>query len=200
MGSDSIEQQTKAVELSAAAQAEAERKGAARGARLRAAEKAMRDALIVQRVHESWTWPMIAEESGISVRQAQRVWESFRDQASPWDVDPSVYVEELARGYRITVGQFTALAATADNTAAAVGALKGANDAREKMMALMQSVGIVPEDLGTLKLHRDVRAVAVEMLDTMDAFERGELTAEMVTEVFREMMGIGTGTPAPAAA
>ena len=191
MGSDSIEQTTQAVEADAAARAEAERKGAARGARLRAAEKAMRDALIVQRVHESWTWPMIAEESGISVRQAQRVWESFRDQPSPWDVDPSTYVEELARGYRITVGQFTALAASADNTAAAVGALKGANDAREKLMALVQAVGIVPDDLGTLKLHRDVREVATRMLDTMEAFEQGELTPEMVMDVFREMMGIG---------
>lgn len=187
---ESIEERAAAAEEEARILAEAEARGRTKGGRLRAAQKAMRDALIVQRVRESWTWAMIAEEAGIKPRQCQRVWESFRDGPGPLDIDPVSYVEELAMGYRISVGQFTALAANADNTAAAVGALKGANDAREKLLALVQSVGVVPEDLGTLKLHRDVQTVALTMLDAMAEFEAGRLDAEAVQDVFRSLMGI----------
>lgn len=186
----SIAERAKTAEADAAAIAEAERKGRTRGGRLRAAETAMRNGLIVQRVHQQWTWPMIAEEAGVSARQCQRVYENYREGPSPFDVDPSQYVEELAIGYRISIGEFIALAASADNTAAAVGALKGANDAREKMLALMQAVGVVPEDLGVLKLHRDVQQVAQKMLDGIERFEAGLISSAELAAIFYEMAGI----------
>lgn len=170
--------------------AQAERAARARGGRLRAAEKALRDSLIVQRAAEGWTWPMIAEEAGISGRQCQRVAESYRGMPSPLDIAPTRLIEEMLLGYRMSITSFSVLAATADNTAAAVGALKGANDAREKMMGILQAVGHVPHDLGTLKLQRDVQQTAVRMLDAIELLERGELEAADVAAVFYEMAGI----------
>lgn len=162
----------------------------AKGRRLTAAKKALRDALIVQRVAEGWSWAMIADEAGIKPRQCTRIAEEYRQHGSPLDVAPTQLVEELAVGYRQSVATFTALAAGADNTAAAVGALKGANDAREKMVALLQAVGHVPHDLGTLKLQRDVQQVALRMFEAMDAFARGELDRADVVAVFEEVAGI----------
>lgn len=189
--SDSIEQRAKAAGAEAQAIAEAERKGRVRGGRLNAAGKATRDLLIVQRVSEGWSWAMIADEAGVTARQCQRIAEAYRELPSPLSIDATTHVEELARGYRQSVAAFTALAAGADNTAAAVGALKGANDAREKMLMVLQAIGHVPHDLGTLKLQRDVTQVALTMLDTMEAFERGELDVAAVMDVFRDLMGIG---------
>lgn len=186
----SIEERAKQAEADALALAEAEKRGRIKGGRLKAAETAMRNALIVQRVAEHWTWPMIAEEAGITARQCQRVAENYRSQPSPLDTGATELVEELARGYRTSIGQFTALAATADNTAAAVGALKGANAARESMLAVLQAVGHVPHDLGVLKLQRDVQQVALKMLDGIERFERGEITAAEVAGIFYELSGI----------
>lgn len=162
----------------------------AKGRRLTAAKKALRDALIVQRVAEGWSWAMIADEAGLKPRQCQRIAEEYREHGSPLDVAPTQLVEELARGYRQSVSTFTALAAAADNTAAAVGAVKGANDAREKMVALLQAVGHVPHDLGTLKLQRDVQQVALRMFTAMEEFGRGELSREDVMAIFYEVTGI----------
>lgn len=170
-----------------------------RGGRLRAAAKAMRDQLIVQRVAEHWSWAMIADEAGISARQCQRVAEDYRGMPSPLDIDATALIEELARGYRQSVGTFSALAATADNTAAAVGAVKGANDAREKLISLLQAIGHVPHDLGTLRVQRDVQQLALRMLDGVEAFERGEIGAGELAAVFYEMAGIPRELPVGAA-
>jgi hypothetical protein len=195
--SASIEARTAAQErIDAAHLAAAEAKAARiRGGRLNAAQKATRDAVIVQRVAENWTWPMIADEAGISPRQCQRVAESYRELGSPLDVEPTKLVEELAVGYRTSIGAFTALAASADNTAAAVGALKGANDAREKLVAILQAIGHVPHDLGVLKLQRDVQTVALKMLDAVESFERGDIGVGELADVFYEMVGIERGLP-----
>lgn len=169
----------------------------ARGGRLRVAQRALRDALIVQRVTEGWSWAMIAEEAAISARQCQRVANEYAENPSPLDVAPTQLIEELARGYRQSVSTFTALAASADNTAAAVGALKGANDAREKMIAVLQAVGHVPHDLGTLRLQRDVQQLALRMLDGVEAFERGDIDTGQLASIFYEMAGIQRGLPSP---
>jgi hypothetical protein len=170
--------------------AERAKESEARGARVGAARQALRDALIVQRTQEQWSWEMIATEAGISIRQCQRVANAYQALPSPLEVAPTALVEELARGYRQTVASFTALAASADNTAAAVGALKGANDAREKLLAVLQAIGHVPNDLGVLRLQRDVEQIARGMLDAVERFRGGELDADGLEAVFFELANI----------
>jgi hypothetical protein len=194
-GSETVEERAKRVELEARQEEEARLRGQKKARRRTAAMTATRDLLIVQRVAEGWTWAMIAEEAGISLRQCQRVAEAYREMPSPLDIDPTTIVEELARGYRQSVSAFTALAASADNTAAAVGALKGANDARERMVAVLQAIGHVPHDLGVLKLQRDVQQVAVKMLEAVEAFERGDIESGELAAVFYDLAGIRRELP-----
>jgi hypothetical protein len=159
--------------------------------RLTRGQTAIRDALIVQRVTENWPWAAIAEEAGVSSRQAQRILKKYRENMrSPLDTPPTELIEELAVGYRGSVAIFTQLAATADNTAAAVGAIKGANDAREKFVSLMQAIGHIPNDLGTLKLQRDVEQVARQMLDAIERFRSGELDADALEATFYDIAGL----------
>lgn len=174
------------------------KKAGATGGRLTAAKTALRNALIVQRATvDRWPWPMIAEEAGVSEKQCRRVVEDAGSAPSPLDVTQSDLIEEWATGYRQSITTLTVLAANADNTAAAVGAIKAANDARDKLIALLQAIGHIDHDLGTLKVQRDVEQIARRMLDAVEGLIAGELTAEGVRDVFFELAGVPQVPDAP---
>lgn len=153
----------------------------AAGKRLSAARQALRDQLMVQRVAEDWPWEAIAAEAGISVAAARKaVAKRIADAPLNLKSDPVEVVERIFEGYQLSIGSFQALSAAAaesNNLAASVGALKGANDAREKLLALLQATGRLPQEMGTLRHLIDIRAIAVRMLDVMEDFERDMVLA-----------------------
>jgi hypothetical protein len=181
------------------------------GPRLNAAAAGLRDSLMVARSVQGWTWPEIAEEAGISVRQAQRAVEERR-KATPISInmDPAKVIEQAFEGFMLSVADFERLAAEAgkrDWLAVAVGAKKGANEAREKALALLQVVGRLPEDLSDLRHLIDLRRIAQRMLDGVADFkvavESGEeplAAAAALEEVFHELVGIDRPQQLPAAA
>lgn len=171
-----------------------------------------RDSLMIQRRVQGWTWDAIAQEAGISVTSAKNA-VRVRQETAPirLNTDPVRVIEQIMEGYQLSVGDFEMMAQAAldkNHIAAAVGAKRGANDAREKMLLLLQATGRLPQDLGTLRHLIDIRAIAVQMLDTMDEFER-EMTiilrlgdpaqtrdearaaSDRVRRVFGELMGLG---------
>lgn len=163
----------------------------AKGGRLTASKLALRNALIVQRATaDRWPWNMVAEEAGISEKQCRRVVEDAGSTLSPFEATPTELIEEWATGYRQSISTLTVLAAGADNTAAAVGAIKGANDARDKLITLMQAVGHVPHDLGVLKVARDIERVATTMLDAVDQLKAGDISPDELAQVFYDLAGI----------
>lgn len=163
----------------------------AKGARLTSSKLALRNALIVQRATaDCWPWSAIAREAGISEKQCRRVVDEASGSIDPFAQTPTELVQEWATGYRQTVSTATQLAAGADNTAAAVGALRLANDSRDKLLALLQAVGHIDHDLGTLKVQRDIERLATKMLDAVERFRDGTIEVEELANVFYDAAGI----------
>jgi enamine deaminase RidA (YjgF/YER057c/UK114 family) len=89
------------------------------------------------------------------------------------DKDVVEIVEGMVEELRTSIGDFekmTMAAMEANNLPVAVGAKKGANEAREKLRELLQSVGALPHDLGTLTHVIDLRAVVVEINTAVEEF------------------------------
>lgn len=152
------------------------------GTRLSAAKQALRDQLMVQRVAEGWTWGSIAAEAGMTPSAARNaVQRRIRDAPLHLKSDPVEVVERIFQGYQLSIGSFEALAVAAvetGNLAVAVGAKRSANDARDRVLAVMQATGRMPQEMESLRHLIDIRAIAVRMLDAMDDFGRDMVLAE----------------------
>lgn len=147
-----------------------------KGPNLSAAQIAIRDFQIVKQRRElGWSWREIAEAHGLTQKAAQEA-ERRTLEAIPdlMNMDPVGIAENILREYLMSVRILDQMAAeySEKNPSAAVGAVKGANDAREKVTALLQAMNRMPKELGTLRHLIDVRAISVRMLDTIDQFER----------------------------
>lgn len=217
-----VNQRGKAKQTAARAKAKAETagkapisgKGAPRGARLTAAQQAVRDSLMIQRLAQDWPWEAIAEEAGISLTSAKRA-VAARQKNAPLrlNMDPVAVIEKMAEGYQLSIGDLEAIASQAmqsNNLTAAIGAKKGANEARDKILALFQATGRLPQELSQLRHLIDVRQMAVLMMDSMDVFERdvkmaGTLgpaeqrrvlndAADQVRGVFAKLLGLDEAT------
>lgn len=139
------------------------------------AQRMLRDSRIVQRVIQGWPWEAIATEAGLSVAGAKKAYASRHGQVPmALSIDPVKVIEGIAEGYQLSIGDLEAIAADAvvrNQLAVAVGAKKGANDARDKLVHLLQATGRLPQDLAALRHLIDLRALGVRMLDVIDAFE-----------------------------
>lgn len=146
----------------------------ARGPRLTAAQQSIRDTLIVARKHQAWPWEAIAKEAGISVSATKKAYYNrLKASENLLEEDPIKIIRMLVEGLQLSIGDLEQLAVAGleeRNLAVAVGAKKGANDAREKLQDLLQSVGVLPHELGTLRWHVEFRSVVVQLVDTVDGF------------------------------
>lgn len=149
-------------------------KAKAKGPRLKAAQQSVRDTLIVARKHQGWPWEAIAKEAGISVSATKKAYTARRATSENLlEEDPIDIIKMLVEGLQLSIGDLEQLAVAAveqNNVAAAVGAKKAANDGREKLQDLLQSVGALPHELGTLRWHVEFRSVVVQLVDTVDGF------------------------------
>lgn len=131
---------------------------------------------MIARLSQGWTWEAIAGEAGISVQQAKKAVVKRREAAPiKLNADPIRIIEQVFEQYQLSVGDFEAIASAAlerNQLAVAVGAKKGANDAREKIVLLLQATNRLPQELGALRHLIDLRAIAVRMLDAVDGLER----------------------------
>lgn len=143
---------------------------------------------------QGWTWEQISAEAGLSVTAAQRAVDSRSNTPIHFNADPVRVIEDVFTAYQLSIGDFEAIAYEAlkgKNYSAAVGAKKGANDARDKVLTLLQLTGRLPHELGSLRHLIDLRAIAVRMLDTMDSFEQ-RLAAMQLAAADREELRAAT--------
>ena len=171
----------------------AEQAGAT-GPRLTAAKQGLRDSLIVARRAQGCHLDAIAAEAGVNERTVRRVLAERQAVGEALlDRDPIDVVKQMATQLEGSVADFEAMAsAYADtNPAAAIGAKKGADQAREKLLVLLQATGRMPKDLGGLGDLMVMRELASEMVDAVHAFKRGEVDGDHVEETFKRALGLG---------
>lgn len=125
---------------------------------------------------QGWTWPQVAKEAGITLQAARTAVRNLQD-AAPMslDTDPVKIVEHVFTEIQASVGTFEAIGSEAlrkEQYAVAVGARRSADDARMRLMSLLQMTGRMPQDLSALRHLIDLRTIAIRMLDSIDAFSR----------------------------
>lgn len=172
--------------------AAAKAKGAgATGPRLSAAKQALRDSMIVARAAQGMPYAVIAVEAGVGVRQVERVVAGRRGIRSPLEDSPMDLLDELAVGYRLSIGDFEAMALAwfESNQSASLGAKKAADETRARLAALLEVVGKLPEDLELFRSEVQMQRIAETMAQTMRAVADGGLEAAAAVEVFEELIG-----------
>lgn len=194
------------------------------GKRLSAARQSYRDSLILARRAQGWPWDAIAHEAKLSVTATEEAAARRRAEA-PLTLrsDPVELVESTMGAVQAAIGDFEEMALRYRDRSpnAAVGAKKAALEAHFSLMALLQAIGRLPEDLTALRHVTEQRALAVRMLDAIERFETQtrSLAASLEPEeqarhgaavadvkcVFHEMIGLpeepdianGCALPAP---
>ncbi len=192
--------------------------------RLPAARQTHRDSLILARLAQGWPWDAVAREAKLTVRATEEAAARRRAEA-PLTLrsDPVELVESTMVAVQAAIGDFEEMALRYRDRSpnAAVGAKKAALEAHFSLMALLQAVGRLPEDLVTLRHLIEQRQMAVAILDALERFRArivalegiepevkariAEATAD-VEAVFHELIGLppedadiadGRALPAP---
>ena len=148
--------------------------------------------IVAQRIRRV-PWSQISKEHGCTIRRCQEIFEEWRDQNPTLrHSDPQEIVDELLYGYQSVIEDFEKLATTADQDSARVGALNGKLRAFREMAELLQAIGALPNDLGTLTLAIDGRITAERIVAVLDRFD----VSEEVEEAMLMALGGPTGTKA----
>ncbi len=137
-------------------------------------------------------------EAGVTERQVLRVLADRQALGQALlDRDPIDVVKRMATQLQASVGDFEAMAYAYGEThpSAAVGAKKGADQAREKLLVLLQATGRMPKDIGGLGDLMGMRELAGEMVDVVRAFKAGDADADAVEATFVRALGLGAKRP-----
>jgi hypothetical protein len=167
--------------------------------RLTVYEQVERNLRVVHRKMRGEFWEDIAKDEGITVRRCKAIMLEFR-QTNPTlrHHDPVEVVDELLEGYAQDIRDLVAQYEKADtegNRNAAVGSINSRMAARERITALLQGIGVLPQDLGTMHLVIDGRVMAEKV---MSVLERFELPDDLFEELERVFDVEGTATELPA--
>lgn len=136
----------------------------------------------------------VAQTYGVSETTVKKVMRAWRaEQPSLRTVDPIEVVEQMIFEIRGSIEELALISSTSKQDAVRVGAVGKKLDAMKQMTSLMQATGVLPNDLGTLKVDMDVRAFAAVVLEV---FETQNIPEEAVAAVM-EKVGQFTGRQLP---
>jgi hypothetical protein len=134
----------------------------------------------------------VARTYGISVRRVRQVVEEWRaTNPTLRSRDPLEIVDEILEQYAGAVEELALISATTSYDAVRVGAIRARMDTLRQMTELLQATGVLPHDLGKLRVDLDVRYVAEAILTVLD--EEG-----VPQEVQQRLVGLLERGAAPA--
>jgi hypothetical protein len=162
---------------------------AAGGKRLTAAQKVMRDSMIVARLAAGDPRAEVARDAAVTVRTVERVAKEARAQRSPIEEAPMDRLEDLARGFVRDIADFRSAAwAWFDvNQAASLGALKGASEARMRLATMLENVGKLPSNLEVFRTEMEMQHIAEEMGVVLLAVQKGERSLDEALHFFASL-------------
>lgn len=159
----------------------------ATGRHLGAVKQSYRDSAIVARVAQGVRYDVIAAEMKVSVRTVEAVVAATRKVRSPLERTPGELLEDLARGFELSIGDFEAMAAlyVEGSPSDAIRAKRAANEARRAHAEVMRAVGKLPVDLELFRSELEMKRLAALMREKMEAVVAGDVSAEEAWEFFR---------------
>lgn len=156
-------------------------------------ERVERNLAIVERRVRGDRWEDIANDHGVTIRRCKQIVEAYRA-ANPTlrHHDPVEVVDELLDGYAADI---RALNETYDkanlngNVSGAVGAVNSRMNAREKIAELLQAIGVLPHDLGTMHLIIEGRVVAEKVFAVLERYDLPNTIFEELEQSLAEAEG-----------
>ena len=139
------------------------------GERLSAEAKVRRDREVIADRARGLTWLTIAGRHRLSERQCRSIWKNhWQSEATLVETDPIEAVQEALARYDAVLERLALLGECAAQESVKLGAMKAQLTALDGRTALMQAVGLLPRDLGLLRLEVDVREVARTVVRVLD--------------------------------
>lgn len=156
------------------------------------AERQQRNEMIVSMRARGVSERQVAQTLNIDRTTVQRVMKEWKA-ANPTlrSQDPLDIIDEMLIGFQADLEELALLSVTAKTEAARVGAINARMAARDRIIGLLQSTGVLPNDLGKLSVEIDVRYIAARVVavlsrhgvaeevqrDLLDALRGGEQAA-----------------------
>ena len=123
---------------------------------------------------QGWTWEDLSAEHGLSVTAVKEAVKKKKESLPRLlDKKETEIIEQMVEELQVSIGDFEQIASAAmeqANLPVAVGAKGRADTARGQLLELLQSVGKLPNDLGTLTWIIDIRAVVLEINGAVEEF------------------------------
>jgi hypothetical protein len=133
-------------------------------------ERAARNSKIVALRARGLSEQSIADKyqiDRIRVRQIMDDWKATEPTLRT--VDPLKIIDDMLVGYQADLEHLAEVADNAMGDNARVGAINARMAARDRIIALLQTTGVLPHDLGKLKVEVDVRFIAQKMVSILSA-------------------------------
>ena len=122
---------------------------------------AQRDAEIVAAKMRGLSWSQISATYDVSVTRCKEIHRAYRESNKTLrHHDPLDIVDEVLEGYQGAVEELALISATTNSDTARVGAINSKMTAYQRIVELLQGIGVLPHDLGQLKVEVDARFAA----------------------------------------
>ena len=140
-------------------------------------ERAARDAVIVAAADRGIRFGTLARQYGLSKRRVIEIVSQQRQQHHVELVstaDPMTFIQETLGQFEAGIEELAMLAANATQPSVKVAAIKTRMEAVRGRLELLQAVGVVPQNLGTIRVETDAREIARLIVNVLEAYDDGE--------------------------
>jgi hypothetical protein len=146
-----------------------------------------RNAKVIESRSKGRSWAGVCEDSGLSLGQVKRVWKKFVDEGKleVQTEDPIAVVFEQITRYDVMIEELADLSKNSDNDSARVGAIRARAQVMREQIELLQAVGLVPKQLGSLKIELENRYVVQQLMVFVDKYVPGEKIEEAEGELLK---------------
>lgn len=154
------------------------------GKLLKDAERLKRDAAIIQLLKRGISPEQVGAQFALTARTVRRIKARWRE-AEPGvaEIDATEIVQATLDNYEAAIEELAIVAARTTNPGAKVGAVKVRLEALRGRIELLQAVGVVPHDLGQLRVIDDAQDVARRIAEVFNAYGISEDAQMAVVDV-----------------
>ena len=139
---------------------------------MNAREKIDRDNQIVAACMRGLSWTTIAARYELSERQCQQILANYRaSHPRLRERDPIEILDDMLDRSEAAQEELALVSATTKQDATRVGAIRTRLNALDAQTNLLILVGVLPRDLGQLRLDLDVQELARKILAVFDEFD-----------------------------
>jgi len=132
-------------------------------------ERLERNAELIRDRLRGQPWSHLSEKYNLQVRVCQKIFTDWRaeNQSTYQGRDPIAIVHSMLDRLEAWVEQLAEVADDSDADTVKIAAINAQLNALTRTAELMQATGILPHDLGTLRLELDVQTLAVKLVTVL---------------------------------